>query len=305
MRTSEELMKKILQLKESLGAVILAHYYQLPEIQDIADFVGDSLNLARQAAQTQAEVIVFCGVRFMAESAKILNPDKTVLLPAAEAGCPMADMVTAEQLQALKQEHPQAVVVSYVNSSAEVKAESNLCCTSSNALAVVNSIPREREIIFVPDRNLGSYVAAQTGRDMILWAGYCPIHNELARDEVEASRREHPGAQLVVHPECTPEITAMADAVCSTGGILEYVKKSPSREFIIGTEEGFLYTLQKNCPDKIFHMARGGFSCPDMKLVTLPLLADCLQYNRHQIEVPENIRIRASRALNGMLELRP
>ncbi len=305
MHTAEEWMEKIIRLKESRGAVILAHYYQIPEIQDVADYVGDSLNLARQAAETQAEVIVFCGVRFMAESAKILNPDKTVLLPVSEAGCAMADMVTAEQIRTLKQEHPEAVVISYVNSSVAVKAESDICCTSSNALAVVESIPEKREIIFVPDRNLGSYVAAQTGRDMILWPGYCPIHNELTRDEVEACQREYPGAKLVVHPECTPEITAMADAVSSTGGILEYVRKCPDREFIIGTEEGFLYTLQKNCHDKTFHIARGGFSCPDMKLITLPLLADCLERNQYPIDVPESVRVKASQALNKMLAIRP
>lgn len=303
--TSQQWMDKIHMLKKSRGAVILAHYYQLPEIQEAADFVGDSLNLAIQAAQTQAEVIVFCGVGFMAESAKILNPDKTVLLPVAEAGCPMADTVTAQQVRALKQAHPGAMVVSYVNSSAEVKAESDLCCTSANALAVVQSVPADREIIFVPDRNLGAYVSAQSGRDLILWAGCCPIHNELVLSEVEACRWQHPRAKLVVHPECTPEITAIADAICSTGGMLDYVKNSPDQEFIIGTEEGFLYTLQKNYPDKIFYIARGGFTCPDMKLITLPLLAECLENNQHEIHVPEAIRTSASQALNKMLAIRP
>lgn len=303
--TSQQWMDKILGLKESRGAVILAHYYQLPEIQEAADFVGDSLNLAIQAAQTQAEVIVFCGVRFMAESAKILNPDKTVLLPVAEAGCPMADMVTVEQVRALKQAHPGAMVVSYVNSSAEVKAESDLCCTSSNALAVVQSIPADREIIFVPDRNLGAYVCAQTKRDMILWQGCCPIHNELTLSEVQACRRDHPQAKLVVHPECTPEITAIADATCSTGGILDYVKNSPDQEYIVGTEEGFLYTLQKNYPHKTFYIARGGFTCPDMKLITLPLLAACLEKNQYEVHVPEDIRIRANQALSQMLAILP
>jgi quinolinate synthase len=305
MQTSAQWRESIARLKKIRGAVILAHYYQLPEIQEAADFVGDSLNLARQAALTQAEVIVFCGVHFMAESAKILSPDKTVLLPAAEAGCPMADMVTAEEIRALKQEHPGAMVVSYVNSSAEVKAESDLCCTSSNALAVVQSIPRDREIIFVPDRNLGTYVAAQTGRDMILWPGCCPIHDQLEKAEVQACQQEHPGARLVVHPECTPDITAMADAVCSTGGILEYVKNSSEREFIIGTEEGFLYTLQKNCPDKKFYIARSGFKCPDMKLVTLPILAACLEKSQYEITVPDVIRGKASQALEKMLAIRP
>ena len=305
MQVSRQWQENIARLKKLKGAVILAHYYQLPEIQEVADYVGDSLSLAKKAAETQAEVIVLCGVRFMAESAKILNPDKTVLLPVLEAGCPMADMVTAQQLRALKQEHPGAVVVSYVNSSAEVKAESDLCCTSSNALAVIQSIPSDQKIIFVPDRNLGNYVASQTGRDMILWPGCCPIHNKLQKAEVVARQQEHPDAKLVVHPECIPEVTAMADAVCSTGGILEYVKNSPDRQFIIGTEEGFLYTLQKNCPDKEFYIACSGFSCPDMKLVTLPILAECLEEGRHTITVPETIRHKASQALEKMVAIRP
>lgn len=305
MQVPEQWQEHIAQLKQLKGAVILAHYYQLPEIQEIADYVGDSLSLAQKATETQAEVIVLCGVRFMAESAKILNPDKTVLLPALEAGCPMADMVSAQQLRALKEEHPEAIVVSYVNSSAEVKAESDLCCTSSNAVAVVRSIPPEQRIIFVPDRNLGHYVASQTGRDMILRPGYCPIHDRLQKAEVIACQQEHPQARLVVHPECTPEITAMADAVCSTGGILEYVKSSPDRQFIIGTEQGFLYTLKKNCPDKEFFIARSGFSCPDMKLITLPVLAECLEKGQHSITVPEMIREKAAQALQKMLAIRP
>lgn len=305
MQRNEHWQETIARLKTIKGAVILAHYYQLPEIQEVADFVGDSLNLARQAASTEAQVIVFCGVRFMAESAKILNPAKTVLLPVAEAGCPMADMLTAEQLRALKKQHPGAAVISYVNSSAEVKAESDLCCTSSNALAVVESIPRDQEIIFVPDCNLGAYIAAQTGRDMVLWPGCCPIHNELRRADIEARKQEHPEAQVVVHPECRPEITAMADAVRSTGGILEYVKNSPDQKFIIGTEEGFLYTLQKNCPDQEFYLARSGFRCPDMKLITLPILASCLEKGLYEVEVPETTRVKASGALMRMLSIRP
>lgn len=305
MQKNEHWQETIARLKKNKGAVILAHYYQLPEIQEVADFVGDSFNLALQAAATEARVIVFCGVRFMAESAKILNPAKTVLLPAAEAGCPMADMVSAEQLRALKKQHPGAAVISYVNSSAEVKAESDLCCTSSNALAVVESIPREQEIIFVPDRNLGAYITEQTGRDMVLWPGCCPIHDELRRKDITARQQEHPEAKVVVHPECRPEITARADAVCSTGGILEYVNNSPEREFIIGTEEGFLYTLQKNCPDKDFYLARSGFRCPDMKLITLPILAACLEKGQYEVEVPETIRGKADEALRRMLSIRP
>lgn len=302
---TDKLLDVIERQKHALNAVILAHYYQVPEIQDVADIVGDSLHLARQAAQTDAEVIILCGVKFMAESAKILCPDKIVLLPEISAGCPMADMITAEQLRAMKQRHPGAAVVCYVNSSAEVKAESDLCCTSSNAVAVVKSIPAGRPVIFVPDKNLGAYTAAQTGRDLILWDGYCPIHNVLSKEELEQEIRHHPGARVVVHPECPPEITAMADAVCSTGGILEYVKNSSDREFIIGTEEGFLHTLKKNCPDKSLYLARKGFRCEDMKYITLEKLALAMESMRYQIDVPDETREKAVGALERMLSIAP
>lgn len=305
MREREHWRKTIKDLKEKNRAIILAHYYQLPEIQEVADFVGDSFNLAQKATQTDAEVIAFCGVLFMAESAKILNPAKTVLLPDEKAGCPMADMLDAKGLRDLKSRHKGAVVISYVNSSAEVKAESDLCCTSANAVGVVESIPPEKEIIFGPDRNLGAYIERQTGRGMIIWPGCCPIHDELEPSDIVACLQEHPGAKVVVHPECRPEITLKADAVCSTGKILEYVKNSPDKKFIIGTEEGFLYTLKKNCPDKEFYLARNGFCCPDMKLVTLPLLADCLEKGRFEVEVPETIREKAYGALQRMLSIRP
>ncbi len=301
---SENLLEFINSRKKELDAIILAHYYQPGIIQEVADFVGDSFQLARQAAQTEARVIVFCGVSFMAESAKILNPDKMVILPEISAGCPMADMVGAQALEELKAKHQGALVVSYVNSSAAVKAVSDICCTSSNAVAVINSIPADKEIIFVPDRNLGSYVGQQTGRDLILWEGYCPIHNQLLADDVLAQKNQHPGAQVVVHPECRPEIIELADAVRSTAGILQYVKDSPASEFIIGTEEGFIYTLEKNCPGKTFYLARSNFSCQDMKKISLDKLASSLETLQYQIEVEESISSKARIALERMLSVK-
>lgn len=298
-----ELRDYITRRKRELNALILAHFYQLPEIQDIADFVGDSLQLARQAAETEADVIVFCGVSFMAESAKILSPDKMVLLPEIKAGCAMANMVTAEDLRSLKARYPGAVVVCYVNSSAAVKAESDICCTSANAINVVKSIPEDKTIIFAPDRNLGAYIQSQTGRQMILWEGCCPVHDELSGEEVREQIRLYPGAKIVVHPECPPDVIGLADAIRSTAGILNYVKNSVDKEFIIGTEEGFIYTLQKNCPDKVFHLARQQFRCEDMKLTTLEKLAASLEHLQYQIEVPEDIRQRAYLTLEKMLRI--
>ncbi len=298
-----ELRDFITRRKRELNALILAHFYQLPEIQDIADFVGDSLQLARQAAETEADVIVFCGVSFMAESAKILSPNKIVLLPEIKAGCAMANMVTAEDLRSLKAEHPGAVVVCYVNSTAAVKAESDICCTSANAVNVVKSIPENKTVIFAPDRNLGAYIQSQTGRQMILWEGCCPVHDELSGEEVREQMRLHPGAKVVVHPECPTDVVGLADAVRSTAGILNYVKTSPEKEFIIGTEEGFIYTLQKNCPDKVFHLARQQFRCEDMKLTTLERLASSLEQLQYQIEVPGDIRQKAYLTLERMLKI--
>ncbi len=300
---SRDLLEYILHRKKEINAIIMAHYYQPPEIQDIADFVGDSLQLARQAAETGADVIVFCGVKFMAESAKILSPEKTVVLPEIQAGCPMADMITAGALKEMKTRHPDAVVVCYVNSSAEVKAESDVCCTSSNAVNVVESIPRDRQIIFVPDKNLGSYVQDETGREMILWEGFCPVHDILTLEEVGQKTAMYPGAKVVVHPECIPEVTRTADAVRSTAGILDYIKSRPEKEFIIGTEEDFIYTLQKNCPEKNFYLARPSFQCRDMKYISLESLASSLDRLEYQIEVPEEIRKKAYRALDRMLSI--
>jgi quinolinate synthase len=297
------LREYITRRKKELNALILAHFYQPPEIQDMADFVGDSLQLARQAAATEAEVIVFCGVSFMAESAKILSPDKMVLLPEVKAGCAMADMISGPELSNLKAKHPGAVVVCYVNSTAAVKAESDICCTSANAVNVVKSIPADKTIIFAPDRNLGAYIQSQTGRKMILWEGCCPVHDQLGGEEVKRQIKLHPGAKVVVHPECQPDVTRLADAVRSTAGILNYVKNSPEKEFIIGTEEGFLYTLQQNCPGKVFHLARQEFRCEDMKLISLEKLAAALKGLEYQIEVPEDIRQKAYITLERMLKV--
>lgn len=301
---TKELIEFIVRRKQEMNALIVSHFYQLPEIQEVADFVGDSLQLAKQAAETDAEVIVFCGVHFMAESAKILSPHKTVLLPEKNAGCPMADMVTGDALRAKKAEYPDAVVVSYVNTSAEVKAETDICCTSSNAVNIVKSIPLDKEIIFVPDRNLGSYIESQTGREMIMWEGYCPIHENLTVAEVMEQKSLHPEAKVVVHPEVPASVAKIADEVSSTSGILNYVKNSPNKEFIIGTEAGFLYTLNKNCPDKTLYLARPEFTCQDMKETTLEKLAIALEKMEYQIEVPEDIRKKAYLSLERMLKIK-
>ena len=300
---STELVQYINKRKEELDAVILAHFYQLPEIQDLADIVGDSLQLAREASKTSASVIVSCGVRFMAETAKILNPDKKVLLPAVEAGCAMADMVTAEALREKKRQYPQAVVVSYVNTSAEVKAESDICCTSANAIEVIKSIPEDRPILFVPDRNLGKWIEAQTNREMFFWAGCCPVHDQVTIEQVREQQRLYPDAPLVVHPECPPEITSAADAVRSTSGMLKYIQESSARDFIVGTEEGFLYTLENNTSGKRFHLARTDFICQDMKYITLERLAKSMKEEKDLVEIPEEIRERAYQALDRMLQI--
>jgi len=303
-RSVAEQIRYINRRKQELNAIILAHFYQRPEIQEMADYVGDSLQLAVQAAKTTADVIVFCGVRFMAESAKILNPQRTVLLPEPGAGCPMADMITAKELRQKKQELPGVQVVCYVNSSAEVKAESDICCTSSNAVKVVNSLPPGVPVLFVPDKNLGHFVARQTGREMILWEGYCPVHHRVSLGELMEAKRQHPGAVVMVHPECQPEVVAASDYALSTGGILETVGSLPDREFIIGTEEGLLYQLRKRYPDRSFHLVRSEFLCPDMKLTTVEKVVRSLETLEPRIEVPEDVRGRAYQALERMINLR-
>ena len=298
----DSIQQKIAEWKQKRNAVILAHNYQLDEVQDIADFTGDSLELSQRAVKTDAKVIVFCGVHFMAETAAILNPEKTVLLPDKDSGCPMADMITANQLRELKAKHPKALVVCYVNSSAEVKAQSDYCCTSSNAVNVVNAIPAETEIIFVPDQHLGQYVIDQTGRRMILWPGFCPTHARILESDIVRQKTEHPQAEVLVHPECLEPVKKIADQVLSTGGMCRYVKTSPTKEFIIGTELGILHRLKKENPEKVFHPAKDIALCPNMKRITLENILWALQDMKYEIKVEPDIRERAVRALERMLD---
>jgi len=298
-----EIIDKISALKKRRNAVILAHNYQPGEVQDIADFVGDSLDLSQKAAETSAGVIVFCGVRFMAETASILCPDKVVLLPDMNAGCLLADMITAEQLRAKKKEHPQAVVVCYVNSPAEVKAESDICCTSANAIRVVESLDA-REVLFVPDQNLGDYVSTKTGKKMILWPGFCPTHAVMIRPErIRELRQEYPQAKVVVHPECTPEVIALADEVLSTGGMCRYAQRDEVREMIVGTEVGIIHRLKKENPGKRFIPVSEQAICPDMKLITLEKVLRSLEEMGPEVKVPEEIRLRAKAAVDKMLKI--
>lgn len=299
-----ELRAEINRLRKGKKAIILAHNYVPPEVQEIADFVGDSLGLSIEAAKTQAEVIVFCGVRFMAETAKIICPDKTVLLAEKEAGCPMADMITAEMLRKLKKDHPQAAVLCYVNTSAEVKAESDLCCTSANAVKMVNeAMTNEKEIIFVPDKYLASYTAKQTGRTFIVWEGYCPIHAGIKPEHVKEAKRLHPQALVVVHPECTPEVVELADHVASTEGMCQLVRESAAQEFIIATEEGILHRMRKENPEKAFCPLDPPVICPDMKKTNLLSVYRALKEGVYEITVAEGVRNQAIRAIERMITL--
>ncbi len=296
-----EIIAEIRQLARERNALILAHNYQRDEIQALADITGDSLGLSMEAARAEHDVIVFCGVHFMAESAAILAPEKTVLLPRADAGCPMADMIDADGLRRMKSEHPAATVVTYVNSTAAVKGETDICCTSANAVKVVESLDAE-EIIFTPDRNLGRYVAERVpGKTFHFWEGFCPTHDRLQVAEIERARREHPEALFVAHPECPPEILALADHICSTSGMYEYCRASEAKKFIIGTEAGILYRLRKENPDKEFILPSGGLICPNMKLTALEDVLHCLQTLSPQITVPADVRERARTALDRML----
>ena len=301
--TAQELLRQIAFLKKEREAVILAHNYQPPEIQDLADFTGDSLELSRIAAKTPAKVIVFCGVQFMGETAAILSPDKTVLLPVLEAGCTLADYATAERLREMKKKNPDAVVVTYVNSSAEVKAETDICCTSANAVQIVQSIDRNRPILFVPDYNLGHYAAKMTGRDLILWDGCCPTHALLSTFAVAKARKKWPGAQMIMHPECKPETLELADFVGSTSGMINYVKTQPAgTSFIVGTEVGLLHRLGKENPDKVFHVASDYLICPMMKMTTLKDVKDSLEKMQYVVKVEASVRLRAKAAVDAMLE---
>ncbi len=294
---------EIRRLAKEKGAVILAHNYQRPEVQDVADFVGDSLGLSRQAAATTANMTVFCGVHFMAETAAILAPARPVILPDIEAGCPMADMVDVDGLEELKAEHPGAVVVSYVNTTAAIKAISDVCCTSANAVNIIRSVPKDKEIIFTPDRNLGSWAAQRAGRWVIVWPGFCPTHGLIDVDDVTDARAAHPKAKVVVHPECEPDVVALADAVESTSGMVRFCREDDAEEYIIGTELGMLYRLEKDVPGKRFYPVTQLTVCPNMKLITLEKVLKALQREGPVVTVEEEIRVKALRAVQRMVEV--
>jgi quinolinate synthase len=299
------IIEKINNLKKKKNAVVLAHNYQPGEIQDIADFIGDSLDLSRRAAAASADVIVFCGVLFMAETAAILSPEKTVLLPDKSADCPMADMITAKQLSELKKKYPGSVVVCYVNSSAEVKAMSDYCCTSSNAVDIVSSIEPQKKIIFVPDKNLGQVVKERTGRDLVLWPGYCPTHVFATAEDIKKIQAAHPDAVTLAHPECPKPVRDCADELLSTGQMLRYAKNNDKKEFIIATEIGIIYTLKKQNPEKTFYPASGKFVCPNMKKITLEKVLFAMEDNKFIIKVPQDIAERAKKALDRMIAVLP
>ncbi len=297
------LVKEILFWKKKREALILAHVYQPGDIQDIADFTGDSLFLSQQAAKTQAKVIVFCGVQFMAETASMLSPEKIVLLPEIKAGCPLADMASTEEVKNKIKELSKAVVVSYVNSSAVVKSLSDYCCTSANAVQIAKAIPAEKEILFLPDMNLANFTAKKAKRKIIPWPGFCPTHHLLTREEVIKAKKLHPLALLLVHPECRPEVGDLADYIGSTRGIIEFASNNQAKEYIIGTELGILHPLKKNNPNKIFFPASENMVCRDMKLITLEKILCSLQNLEPQIIVPEEIRKKSLQALNRMIEI--
>jgi quinolinate synthase len=299
----DNLAGEIRELKKKRNAVILAHNYQLPEVQEVADYRGDSLELSRIAAKTTAKVIVFCGVHFMAETASILSPDKLVIMPDVGAVCPMANMMNAAQLRALKKAHPQAVTVGYVNTSAEVKAELDVCCTSTNAVAVVNAFKDAPEIIFVPDKYLGAYVAKNTGRKLISWEGFCPTHIKITPEDIKREQKFHPQAKVIVHPECLPAVVAMADAALSTSQMGKFVKDNPAKEFIVGTEVGIIYRLKQDNPAKEFYAASERAVCPNMKRTTQEKVLWALQELREEVRVPDDIRRRAQKAISRMLEI--
>jgi len=302
---NNKLIEKIEKLKQAHNAVILAHNYQTADIQDLADFTGDSLGLSIKAAETDADIIVFCGVRFMAETAAILSPQKTVLLPDKLAGCPLADMITVDQLRDLKRKHPDALVVCYVNSSARVKAESDYCCTSANAVEVVESLPADREIIFVPDQHLGQFAAERTARDLILWPGYCHVHVAITEDDIKSAKAQYPDAIVMAHPECTEPVKALSDQMLSTDQMLRYAAKSKAKYFIIATETGIIHTLKKQNPQAEFIPATDRAICPNMKRITLEKVLWSLQDLQYKVTVPQEIRTKAKKAIDMMVEILP
>jgi len=298
-----EMEEKIKELKKKRNAVILVHNYQLPEVQDVADYRGDSLELSRIAAKTEAEVIVFCGVHFMAETASILSPDKKVIVPDIFAGCPMANMMNADDLRKLKKEHPKAVTVGYVNTSAEVKAELDYCCTSTNAVTVVNHLKDKEEIIFVPDKYLGDYVSKQTGRKLIMWNGFCPTHVKILPEDIKREKKFHPFAKVMVHPECLPQVVTLADVALSTSQMAKYAKENEATEFIVGTEVGLIYRLKQDNPSKEFYAASERAVCPNMKRTTQEKILWALEELKEEVRVSDEIRKRAKQAIDRMLEI--
>ena len=301
----ERLIEKIEKLKQKRNAVILAHNYQPPEIQDLADFTGDSLGLSIKAAETDAEVIVFCGVRFMAETAAVLSPLKIVLLPDELAGCPLADMITADQLRQLKQQHPDALVVCYVNSSAQVKAESDYCCTSANAVQVVESLPADKEIIFVPDQHLGRFVAEKTARELILWPGYCHVHVVITEEDIINAKANHPDAIVMAHPECSEPVKALADELLSTGQMLNFAAENTAKRFIVATETGMIYALKRQNPQSEFIAASERAICPNMKRISIEKVLWSLEDMQYKVAVPDEVRVKAKKALDRMVAILP
>ena len=299
----QEILECIEQLKREKNAVILAHNYQIEEVQDVADHVGDSFELSRIAADADADIIVFCGVHFMAESAAILSPDKTVLLPDLNAGCPLANMIDADQLREFKKQHPGAAVATYINSTAAVKAESDICITSANAVKVVNSLSEET-VLFVPDGNLAHFVAQRTAKTIIPWAGYCNTHHRVTAEDVVKARELYPEAVIVVHPECRPEVVALADVALGTGGMISYSRETKVKDIIIGTEMGMLHRLKKECPDKNFILLSPKLICPNMKYTNLEKVLNALEKKENVITVPDEIRERAVLALERMLAVK-
>jgi len=298
-----DIVSEIARLKDERNAVILVHNYQRPEVQDISDYLGDSLGLSQQAAETDADVIVFCGVKFMAETAKILSPNKTVLMPDISAGCPMAEMITVEKLREMKNEHPDAATVAYVNSNADIKAEVDVCCTSANAIKVVDSL-EEDEIIFVPDKYLGHYVSTKLPeKNIILSNGYCPTHVKIQPEDIVKQKTLHPEAEVMVHPECTPQVIEKADHAFSTGQMVKHARESDAREFIVGTETGMVYRLEKDNPGKKFYPVSDLAVCPNMKLTSLDKIVESLEHSTNEITVPKDISLRAKKAIERMLEI--
>ena len=297
-----DIKEKIYKLKKERNATILAHSYQLPEIQDIADFVGDSLGLSIQASKTDADIIVFCGVYFMAETAKIISPDKKVLIPDKDAGCPMADMVTAKELKEFKKIHPDAKYVCYVNSTAEVKAECDLCVTSANALDLVAKFyTKEEKIVFLPDKYLGQYVSEKTGYDFIKWNGYCPTHLKIMPEDILSLKKEHPDAKVIVHPECAGPVWKLADEVLSTEGMYRYARDAKEKEFIVGTEIGMIYRLLKDNPGKVFYPATKRAICPNMKKITLQKVLFSLEEQKYEVNVDQKVMAKAKKCIDKML----